>query len=363
MNTTHLYWEQPMKARRIGAILGLSLLLSWSLAPAPAAGQTLSDRVRLKRGSETGEVTQMTPLGVTVHKGAPGSQTIAVNEIRSVVFDGEPGELAQARVNAANGAYRNALERLAKTDEGAVRRDFVKQDIEFYKAWCAAQLALTGEGEIAEAGRQLNSFVRAYPQNFHYLAAVEMMGDLLMAGERYEHAQKQYADLAKAPWPDYKMRAAVLIGRTLQAQGKHAEAIRQFDAALAITESGPESESQRLAATLGKAVSLAETGGVEEAVKTIERVIQDADPQEKELHARSYNALGRCYEKAGQIKDALLAYLHVDVLYSSVPEAHAEALAHLAPLWKAIGQEERAREARQSLEDRYGSSRWAKQME
>jgi tetratricopeptide (TPR) repeat protein len=286
-----------------------------------------------------------------------------VNEIRSVIFDGEPPELSQARVNAANGAYKNALEILHKVDTSAVRREFVREDIEFYKAWCAAQLALAGDGEIVDAGRQLNSFVRSHPQNFHYLAAVEMMGDLLMAGERFEHAQKQYADLAKAPWPDYKMRAAVLVGRTLQAQGKHAEAIQQFDAALAMTDGGADAENQRLAATLGKAVSLAETGGVEEAVNTIEKVIHDADPQQKELHARAYNALGRCYEKAGKTKDALLAYLHVDVLYNNVPEAHAEALAHLAPLWKAIGQEERAREARQSLEERYGSSRWAKQLE
>jgi tetratricopeptide (TPR) repeat protein len=302
----------------------------------------------------------MTPLGVTLNKGLPGDRTIAVNEIRSVIFDGEPTELSQARVNAANGAYQNALENLAKIDTSTVPRDFIHEDIEFYKAWCAGHLALGGEGEIVEAGRQLNAFARSHPENFHYLAAVEMMGDLLMAGEQFGKAQTQYAILAKAPWPDYKMRAAVLIGRTLQAQGKHAEAIRQFDEALAITDDGPDSANQRLAATLGKAVSLAETGGLEEAVAIIEKVIHDADPQQKELHARAYNALGRCYEKAGKTKDALLAYLHVDVLYNNVPEAHAEALAHLAPLWTAIGQEARARETRQLLEDRYSKSRWAR---
>ncbi|MEX2308468.1 MAG: tetratricopeptide repeat protein [Pirellulales bacterium] len=303
----------------------------------------------------------MTPLAVTLNKGLPGSRTIAVNELKSVQFDGEPPELSQARVNAANGAYKNALALLAKVDPRSVRRDYIKQDIEFYKAWCAAKLALAGDGEIADAGGQLNTFVRSYPQNFHCLAAVEMMGDLLMAGQRYEQAQKQYADLAKAPWPNYKMRAAVAIGRSLQAQGKHPVAVQQFDAALAITDDSADSQNQRLAATLGKAVSLAETGGIDDAVKIIEKVIHDADPQQKELHARAYNALGRCYEKAGKTKDALLAYLHVDVLYNNVPEAHAEALAQLAPLWKAIGQDERARESRQLLEERYGSSRWAQQ--
>ena len=91
----------------------------------------------------------------------------------------------------------------------SVQRDFIKQDIEFYQAYCAAKLALSGEGQIIDAGRQLNSFVHNYPNNFHYLDACEMMGDLLMASGRFESAEKQYAELAKAPWPDYKMRAAV----------------------------------------------------------------------------------------------------------------------------------------------------------
>ena len=70
----------------------------------------------------------------------------------------------------------------------------------------------------------------------------------------------------------------------------------------------------------------------------IEQMIQDTDPEQKELQARAYNALGNCYEQAGRTKDALLAFLHVDVLYGTVPDAHAEALSHLIPLWESVGQ-------------------------
>jgi tetratricopeptide (TPR) repeat protein len=255
------------------------------------------------------------------------------------------------------------MELLEKVNVAVIRRDFVKQDVEFFKAYCAGKLALSGNGEITDAGRQLNGFVRAYPKNFHYLAATELMGDLLMAGGRHEPAQKQYAELAKAPWPDYKMRAAVAVGRTLQAQDKHAEAIAQFDAALTMPGEGPDAENQKLSATLAKAVSQAETGQIEQAVSSIEDIIQRTDPDQKELHARAYNALGSCYAKAGKTKDALLAFLHVDVLYNSVPEAHAEALAQMVPLWDAIGQQERARESRALLQDRYAGSVWAKQAE
>src|SRR4029078_1980993 len=185
-----------------------------------------------------------------------------------------------------------------------------------------------------------------------------MMGHMLRASGGFDFAEKQYAELAKAPWPVYKMRAAVSLGRSLQAQGKNAEAIQQFDAALGMADDGADAQNQKLSATLGKAVSLAESGKGEDAVKIIQKVIRDADPQQKELHARAYNALGNCYEKTKQTKDALFAFLRVDVVYSNVPEAHAEALAHLVPLWKAVGNEEQSREARETLLQRHGNSKW-----
>jgi len=342
-------------------VLGV-LVVALGMMP-QALAQGISDRVRLLRGGESGEITDMTPFEVMVNKGPSGSRAIAVNEIKSVQFHGEPLELAQARMNISNGAYKNAMELLDQIDITSVRRPFLREEIEFHKAWCLAKLALAGEREIVEAGRQLSSFVRSHPKNFHNLAAIEMMGDLLMADGRFEDAQKQYAKLAATPWPDYKMRAAIAVARTLQAQNNHAEAIQQFDAALAITGEGADLANQRLTATLGKAVSLAETGSVDTAVEMIERMIYDTDPQQKELLAQAYLAQGACFEKAGRTKDALLAYLHVDVLFSTVPEAHAEALAHLVPLWSAIGQEEQSRQARALLHERYGNSRWAKQLQ
>ena len=226
----------------------------------PRAYSEVTDRVRMARGSEAGEVSKMTRYEVTIDKGATGSVPLAVNEIRMIVFEGEPAELTQARVNTGNGAFPKALGLLEKIAADQVKRDFIKQDIEFYKAYCASRLALSGEGEITDAGKQLNLFVHNYPDNFHFLEASEMMGDLLMASGRFDFAEKQYAELAKAPWPVYKMKAAVSLGRSLQAQGKHAEAIQQFDAALAMSDEGPDAQNQKLSATLGKAVSLAEGG-------------------------------------------------------------------------------------------------------
>ena len=98
------------------------------------------------------------------------------------------------------------------------------------------------------------------------------------------------------------------------------------------------------------------------AIKLVEQVIADAAPEEAELHARAYNALGACYQKKPDAaKDALLAYLHVDVLYNTLPEEHAEALFHLANLWDKVGNAEEARRARANLTERYPGSVWAGQ--
>jgi tetratricopeptide (TPR) repeat protein len=334
------------------------LVIAMTLVASTCGAQTTTDRVRTQRGAEIGEIVEMSSTEVRVNKRPSGTATVPVSEIRGITFDGEPPELNQARVKAANGAYDDAAAILAKIGPTELKRDFVKQDLAYYQAYCAAKLALAGQGTVNDAGRQLNSFVRTYPKNFHYYDAVQAMGDLLAADRKFDLAQRQYSELAAAPWPEYKTRAAVLIGQTLQAQNKHAEAIRQFDDALQSATANAQSE--KLSATLGKAMSLSETGQLDSAVKMVEQVILDADPEQKELHARAYNALGSCYQRAGQPKDALLAYLHVDVLYSSVPDAHAQALASLIPLWQAIGQEARAREARQTLEQRYAGSKWAK---
>ncbi len=175
------------------------------------------------------------------------------------LLDDEPPELTQARLNAKNGGYATALERLEQIDRPKLKRDLVRRRRRVLpRVLCRSKQALGGKGEVTDAGRKLNEFVRRHPDNFHYLEAVETMGDLLMSSDKFAAAQRQYAELAKAPWPDYKMRAGVLLGRTLQAQGKHPEAIEKFDSVLASPDESTAAKEQKLSATLGKAVSLAE---------------------------------------------------------------------------------------------------------
>lgn len=338
-------------------VLAAAMLIGMS---PPAEAQNFDSVKRREKNSISGKIVSISPVQVVIEKNSV-EEEVPVNEVLYVTFAGEPSDLSFGRLNALNGRYEDALETLGKVDMAEVTSDVIKQDIEFYKALAASKLALGGAGSIPEAGKQMYAFAAgpAGVKSYHYLEASEVLGDLFVALGRYPQAQEYYDKLSKVSWPDYKIRSGVLVGRALQAQNKHAEAIQRFDQVLAINATTPEANMQKLAATLGKAVSMAAGGDPATAQTMVLDVIRQADPENAELHARAYNALGNTYLKDGKSKEALLAFLHTDVLYNSFPEAHAEALAHLSKLWNQVGNADRARQAATLLKERYPGSTWA----
>ncbi|TWT86821.1 hypothetical protein Mal64_36510 [Pseudobythopirellula maris] len=332
----------------------IALALVWS----SSAGLALSDQVRKHSGTDSGEITDTSPLAVTIKKGST-TKEIPLVEIVRVVFDGEPSALGQARVNARNGGYRTALNKLG-TLKPRDLRGLVREDHEFYTAYSKAKLALLGEGELGDAGRELGAFLKSHPESFHTLEATELVGDLLAAVGKDSSATRMYAKLAATPWPAYQARALVRTGELLERRGDHAEAIERFEQAARLAEGDPLSEEQLLAARLGKAKSLAASGSADEAASIARGVISEGDPEDAAAQAAAYNALGASRLAAGDAKDALFAYLHVDLLYPQSGEAHAEALHHLADLWNRVGKPSESRAAREKLSREYAGTRWAK---
>jgi tetratricopeptide (TPR) repeat protein len=333
-------------------------MLSLAMCLTVVAAARAADTVHTTSKTLRGRVAATSTTDVSLDNGIR-TEKIPVPEIVSVVYGDEPSSLSGARISVANRRFEDALATLQKINLDEVPQAEIKQDIEFYTAYCAAQLALQGNGDIPSAGTQMANFVNKHRNSFHWLKANEVVGDLLVAMGKYAPAEAFYAKLARAPWPEFQMRAGVLIGRTLLARGKAAEALKQFEGVLAADGAGPGAQTQRLAATLGKARCLAEAGEHDEAVAMIQDVIAKADPEDTPLLAQAYNALGAVNRKAGRTDDALLAFLHVDVLFFTAPDAHAEALANLAELWNEAHKPERALQADQTLKTRYKNSRWA----
>lgn len=324
------------------------------LAAAPNLRAQLQDRVYGLTGTaSSGTVSKVTPNEITL-----GARTIPVNELRRIEFGGEPRELTAARQQALAGQYEDALDSIRKIDRSKVKQSLVAQDILFYEAFAQTRLALRGAGDKKAAATALANFRTKFPESYHYYEASQLFGDVAVASNEYEAAETAYKELQKAPWADFKMKASVLTGRALAAQGKNAEAVAAFDGVISGAASSPQALRQQRFASIGKAAAMAETGSAAEGVQMVEKIIAENDPQDAELMGRAYNALGRCHLKAGKDSDALLAYLHVDLLFFQDPDIHAESLYYLRGLWEKANKLNRAVAAKNLLEERYAGTRW-----
>lgn len=322
-----------------------------------------ADVVRTVDGNKVeGQVSAMSPTEVTVTQGG-STKTVPVNQIELITFDGEPNLVRRARESVRDGRYEDAGKALENVKTEDIQRAEILQDIEFYGALSDAKRALKGEIEIPEAGKRMLAFVSAYPKSYHYLEACETVGDLLVALGQFSRAREFYERVGKAPWPEYKLRAAVSMGQILLAEKKPAEAMKFFQHVLDSKSDDDQAAAQRSAATLGKARCLVETGKPDEAAQLADGVVAKADPDDTDLLARAYLVLGIAHRKAGRAQDAMYALLRVDTMYFSNHEAHAEALAHLVPVFTALKKEDRAKETRRVLEDQYGETRWGQAAE
>ncbi len=321
------------------------------------------DQVYGFRGSPTnGTITDATSTTEVVIEVQGSPRSIPVNEIRRITLADDPPELRRGRDDILTGQIEAGYDSLRKVDANAIKRPLTKADLQYYLAYCQAKLALTGGGDKAAAAKAMLAFVSANPKSFHYFEAAEVLGDLAVSLESYDGATRYYGAIAtSAPWPDYKMRGAVLKARALVRKGDFAGAIQEYDAVINSAIDTPAATQQKLMAQAGKAGCLAGTGAPAEGIKLAEDIIAKNSPEgNSELFGRTYNALGACYLKLGKPKEALMAYLHVDVLFYAEPEVHAESLYHLNKLWLALKKQDRADSARGLLTDRYAGSSWAK---
>lgn len=337
--------------------------LLFALSVALLLGQVAhaqTDRVRLLEGSVSGKVTAVTRLAVTIESTGKVTEAPA-DQIRGVIYGGEPTELSQARVNARNGRYEEAINGLSGLRPRDIDEPLVQAEVDYYRAYSLAKRAMIGEADTTKASKALTDFLRGNRDSFHYFSAIETLGELFVATGDSQKASKAFGLLANSPLESYRLKAGVLAGRAAQSLGDHADAIESFEKVISSAGDSPAATAQSQAATLGKATSLASTGQLQAGLELAQRVIQDADTEDSALQARGYNTIGRCYAEAGRTTDALLAFLHTDLLFRGEAESHAEALARLAELWGDAGKPDQAQDALRRLRLNYAETEWARQ--
>lgn len=355
MNSVYRFVERSksMKIRMLPVVC-FALMASGSSAVAE------EDQVYVKRGATVrGKVGEVSPVQVTLDV-AGQKRSVSVNEIRVVNFGDEPPGLRQGRARAVAGKFADALQELKKVDATSISRPLVKLDLQFYLALCQGREALRSGAGKAEATEAMLAFVRSNASSNHFFQAADVLGDLAVAQGDYESAVKYYGGISsKNPWAEDRMRALLAEADARVKQENFTEAQKRYESILAQKADAPEEKRLKLLAEVGRGRCLAETTTADEGINVIEQVIAENDAADTELFGRAYNALGACLQISNKPKDALMAYLHVDVLFYGDAETHAEALYHLSKLWQVAKNQDRAAVAANLLQQRYAGSVWA----
>lgn len=345
-----------------------ALFLAWAVAG--LAGETFftgvalaQDSVFLLAGSPVrGEISSSTPtsLIVTTDK---GDTEVPVQNIRSITFGKEPPEYDKAKRSFDRQKYDEGIAELDKIKEGAAS-GMLAQELDYLRALGNARSALSGGSVTAKnAGSAVNSFLKKHPDSWHFFELTELLGELLVAVGRSDLADAEYAKLAASPLPQYQLRGSFNRAQALLLAGDGAGAEKSFDAVAASSLNDESAVRMKTLAGCLKAKAQLLQGKREEAQASVMKLIKNEDPKQTELFANAYNILGLCHQAAGQNQEAVLAFLHTDLLFSNQATAHAEALYYLSQLWPKLDKNDRALEARTSLKSLYRNSVWANKLD
>jgi tetratricopeptide (TPR) repeat protein len=346
-----------MSQSRTTGLLTLSLILAASaaradevvLVPGATVKQAAGGRVR-------GTVQSETAAEVVVKLGAT-TVTVPAEQVASVRYDGQPASLALAESAENAGQLARAADQYKKAVSEASGKPLVERAARFKQAEVTADLALADPSRAAEAVALLDAFLRAFPDGRQAPAAREALARLQLQKGDYAAAEKTAAELARSPRS--ADRAALLRARVLARKGEHEQALTALNRLAASAPAGSNPSLNR-EARLARAESLAALKRYSEAETEARAVIKALPAEDAPSQSAAYNTLGDCLRAAGRPKDALLAYLHTDLLYAKDKEQHPRALAQIARLWRELNQEPRADEALKRLQAEYPQSPWAK---
>lgn len=315
------------------------------LVPGSSVKQAIPGRVR-------GQVQSESPSEVVVRLGATET-LVPTDQIISIRYDGQPATLQLAETRETAGQLAEAADLYKKAAGEAAEKPLVMQMALYREAAVLADLALVEPDRVKDAKDRLVKFARTYPTSRHIIPAREDLARIQLSSGDFTGAEATIAELAKLPKAGD--RAAVLHARVLAKQGRHDEAVSELDR-LILTF--PDKSTAQREARLAKGESLVGLKKFKEAEALVRQVIAAAPPEDVPAQAAAYNALGDYLRAANRPKEALLAYLHTDLLYNKDKQEHPRALFQIEKLFRVLKQDGRADEYAQRLRQEYPRSQW-----
>ncbi len=281
------------------------------------------------------------------------NQTVPIDQIASVKYDGQPASLGLAESRESNGNLTDAAELYNKSASEASDKPFVLEKAQMGRARVLAELGMTDPKILGDAIKALSTFVSAHPKSRHALAAHELLTELQLYKGDFAGARKTAADLSKLP--SASTRGTILQARIDVKQKKFNEALAAAETV--VSSSGKNSASKR-DALLVKAEALAGLAKYPEAEAAAREVMKGAGAEDAQVQAAAYNTLGDCLVAAGKKNEAVYAYLHTDLVFFKNKDEHAKALARLVKLFRELKRDDRAQECLDRLKQDYPQSAW-----
>ncbi len=321
-----------------------------------------------KRGESrgfAGQITSITKTEVVVtQKVGNKEEKIPANEIVKVEFQGEPPVLNLARSNENSGRLNDAMAGYQEAF-AAGGSENLKAEINFLMARTLAKMAQADPAQAPVAIEKLNAISNAGRDHYRFYPVQQLLGETALLVHDHPNAESAFDRLQQAPWLDMQMAGKNGTARSLLDQKKVDEAKAIFDSVATSKATSPSEKYRLLEAMLGQAQCLQLKNDSAQATDVLQKVVAEATANDSRVLAQSYLQLGNVLSLDVQKnKEALLAFLHVDVIPSLAAESdlHAEALYNLAKLWPAVGQPARGAEASARLQQDYPTSEWAKKL-
>ena len=346
---------------KLESIVMFALMVAVATSSATAQNDTL---YRIKKSGkvskQVGKITKITPLSVSFN-GRSGAEKIPVWEIQKLASANEPSAVKKARDRIDASRYDEAIEELNKVKLGG--NLITDAEVAWYKAVAMSELAFSGGGySAADARGEVQNFLKAHPKSHHFVPATDLMGRLALADGKMEFAAKQFTLLTKSQWSEYVARGHFYTGEALLRAKKYPAAIIAFDKVIALQSNDDNSQRYKRLAQCQKAKVAALVGDPAASISQLEAIIKLENPDDKELFAYAYNALGECYLKGNDLAEAEEKFLFTHLLFDTETEPHAEAVFRLTNIWTTLQQTDRASEARQILKSRYRNTWWSSQL-
>lgn len=342
------------------ALLGVTLLPC--LLNAAAAIDVVQRRSTTTKAQ--GEVTDIGKTEITVKPRNGDPVTIPANDIQLVDWSDAPAIFKVARSDESAGRLQKALDGYEKVvSENRAKGEGLKTDLEFFIARTLGKLAQGDTTRLAEAIEKLERFKQQHADSFRYYECLDALGRLYLEQGELAKSKATFEALGQSPFPENKMSAQIALGRLSLRENNVAEALQAFEAVGRMPAAGPAEAAKKQEARLGVAHCLQLQKEYDKAIALLNEIIASADADDAALQAEAYVRMGDCCEAAGKPKEAMLAYLHVDVLFPSEKGLHAESLFHLSKLWNTVGQPDRAQDAADRLTSEYPKSAWAEKLE